>query len=86
MEEEREPESLHVGSWPIVEDGVDSQMGALDDPVNEERAIVLYKPRMPSSPSITVNLDSLNLVSGFKSESSKPFSCLIDSFFFFFGY
>lgn len=66
--EEREQENLRVGSSPIIEDGVVSELGSLGDPVNEERAIVLYKPRMPSSPCLTVNLDSLNSVSGFKSE------------------
>ncbi|KAJ0014204.1 hypothetical protein Pint_21413 [Pistacia integerrima] len=68
MEEDREQDSLHVGSLPIIEEDVVSEMASLGDPVNEERAIVLYKPRMPTSPSITVNLDSLNLVSGFKNQ------------------
>ncbi|KAL5767393.1 hypothetical protein ACOSQ2_014176 [Xanthoceras sorbifolium] len=72
MEEEKEQEVLveMSPSSPVYEGMVAEPVS---DPVNEERAIVLYKPvnspALLQSPSnVTVNLGSLNLVSGFKNE------------------
>ncbi|KAK3229603.1 hypothetical protein Dsin_001484 [Dipteronia sinensis] len=70
MEEEKEQEvvckmsSSSSSPSPVYEEMV-------SDPVNQERALVLYKPvnsppLLHSPPNVSVHLDSLNLVSDFK--------------------
>lgn len=72
--EEKEQEILQGVSSPFP--AAEETLTDLPPSLNEEKAIVLYKPvntnsRIQSSPNVSVSLDYVDLISGFKSKYSN---------------